>query len=242
MQLTGYDTLVDGTYAPGGGGFCLTNSSVDMEYTTFQNCSGTVGGALLLHGSTEAQFYALQVSHCSVNRTFEGEAAGMYLDAQVRLHVTEGLFESNEATRGGALVMMDSASATFEHTVFRANSATKGGGIYLDSAAALHVAEESYFEQNSAILEGGAIYAKGSASLTLDRSYFDLNNGSSGGAIALRENAWLEGHQACFRVSDVPLVIKMMPQCKRLTGTDVFLSLSLSFRRIIQRLVGAPSP
>jgi predicted outer membrane repeat protein len=93
------------------------------------------------------------------------------------------LFESNEASFGGAVAATGGSSVNCARCELAANKATVGGAVYAVNSAATF--SSCSFKYNGAVTDaqaGGAVYSNGAA-LTLDRSLVLGNTASAGGGV-----------------------------------------------------------
>lgn len=105
------------------------------------------------------------------------------------VNVSGASFESNNASRGGALYMSSGTTVLFDRaTTFAENTASEdGGALYLSSGSSAIWNGASYFDWNSAAGSGGAIYLSEGSSVYWNAESRFVNNTAqtNGGALFL---------------------------------------------------------
>lgn len=203
LSMRGQHVQVLHSHASGGGGFLLQNTSVEMENLSFSHCSAYLGGAMVLQGSSQATLHALNISYCVADSLSGGEGAGIYMDSVSQLQVTQGCFQNNRATRGAALLLLESAFVSLEDTELRDNNATRGGAIFLRSQVQLWISGNSVLRGNQATQDGGALVGEGQAQIVVEDGLFYDNQATSsqgyGGALSLRQQVSFTANHTIFQ-------------------------------------------
>jgi MYXO-CTERM domain-containing protein len=167
--------VVSDNVAPTGAGGRITNSSPTLEHVTFSgNVSTTNGGGLFVDAIDD--------------------------DADVTL--LSCLFDGNEATVGGGL-LVSAGSVAVWGSRFSGNSAGNlGGAVYLSDAAPSTFSLTT-FDGNSSGSDGGAVRVQGEGPHAFESCVFADNTGTNGAAVhigfggdASLQHCTLVGHAA----------------------------------------------
>ncbi|HUT78310.1 MAG TPA: hypothetical protein VM285_11515, partial [Polyangia bacterium] len=90
-----------------------------------------------------------------------------------------GLFQGNQAVRGGAVYVRDSSQATFRRCVLAGNTAAdRGGAVYQETACQTNL--ESCLLAGNHSINGGALQARGGGRARLAHGTVYANEGSTG--------------------------------------------------------------
>ena len=92
------------------------------------------------------------------------------------LELSHGVLQGNCATRGAALLLLESASAITRDTRWEGNQANRGEAVFPTSQAHLSIMGHSVLVHNVAHQEGGAIYMELEGFLVLENSTFEFNS------------------------------------------------------------------
>lgn len=175
------------------------NGQVDVRIknTLFlQNSSDSNGAAINCSGSN----HSIDMTEGSgfANSTKSGLGGAMYLSGGCDLSMTDGVFQNNNATFGGAIFIINSNMA-LKNVLFNSNAASSEGGAILAFNAIID-AEATRFTNNQAENYGGAISIEPGAVFNLKEpsqgcgnsdkcNLFDGNKAQNGGAISLRSSS-----------------------------------------------------
>ncbi|EFA76850.1 hypothetical protein PPL_09602 [Heterostelium album PN500] len=180
--------------------------SVSFKSCTFQNNRGNKGGMLFI----SSVFSTSNITDCQfINNTGTLESGAVYIRQSFGINILNTTFQSNTASQGGALYVLNS-NIVVNNCQFTNNNATNNGGaIYVSGSnvAANLGWRMNTFSKNTAVL-GGAIYdtvstiryynlnltgniasGKGGATYFLDsssgifKSVFANNSAAQGGAV-----------------------------------------------------------
>lgn len=177
--VSGTDVAFDHNIATfQGGAIFVSHTYGDLISVTYTNNSAPSGGAIYVEGYT---------TDSVVDSYFGGNSAdfggAIYLAGGGSPHplISNVTFESNSATKGGAIY--NARSAEIIANEFIGNTATVGGGaIY--NASGDPVVSSCLFRANTSALNGGAVYNFDSAAI-FSNATFSNNTalGGSGGAL-----------------------------------------------------------
>ncbi len=165
-ELDLQDVVFNGNTASGNGGHIWMGPDSKLVFSgqdTFflGGTAGSNGGAIFAQGpSTELSMQATGLARSArfeANRAF-GNGGAIAIDGDVDVFVDAVFFESNRATRGGAMYLKGNAT---------------GGRLTMT---------RSGFTENEADGEGGAIWAF-DADVSIDDTAFDTNNAATAGAV-----------------------------------------------------------
>ncbi|MBN1316693.1 MAG: hypothetical protein JXA42_14540 [Anaerolineales bacterium] len=174
------DVALCGNYSNmDGGAICLTNSTLDVNggWTLSSNTAKRHGGAVVVGGSSTANFWAMGYSQVYSNTAQGGNGGAIYSNTtnQLKLYAVNGhqlVFHGNEAgANGGALCADGGAYVDIYGDVnFYRNwtNTGKGGAIYLGKGSTAWL--DDHLDKRPALWDnqakngnGGAIYAIDSA-------------------------------------------------------------------------------
>ena len=189
----------------------ITNSTIS-NHAAFANSGSVEGGGIFLGSGTSALriYNSTLTGNYALTGTFDasggaidafgdvylydtdfiangtgGGGGAIYVHSGNTLTISGGVFESNFATRGGAIQAQYGSTVDIENTNFTGNNTFggDGGAIYTDSGNIS--VSNSTFTNNTAISDGGAISMEEGGDLSVVNSGFYNNTAdSSGGAIS----------------------------------------------------------
>lgn len=149
------------------------------------------GAAIQLGANSTLRLIDSEITQCVAD--FSGGA--IHALAGSTLHIEDSFLAQNQAGNGGAIAA--NGSVTLIDSVIAGNLAAQdqGGGVQIWFGQ-LH-AQGTRFSVNSAI-NGGALLLRGTVASITDSSFDENTASERGGAIALYENAAMQGSQLRF--------------------------------------------
>ena len=177
--LRGYRTNISSTSAEVGGALIVTNSTVNISNSNFENNSAKVGGAIFI----ELGSY-LSICNCTF---VSNSATGCYSSPY---NYSYYYYYIDGSCLGGALFVDNGCSVIAHNSTFIDNSAGYSGGaiaLFQDSEVFLG-GSQNVFSGNRGGTLGGAISAFDRSRITIDSSCYSNNTGRYGGVI------YMDGH------------------------------------------------
>lgn len=175
-KLTAVDCRFADYHAKDGGGaiFVDVDGAVALTNCSFEGGSSMEGGAISGKGA------AVELVDCAftgnlTERTFRapGRGGALFLE-EGSLAVRGGSFRANVADQGGAIYVFQTTSASFDGTLFAADTASGGGGALMAIDVPTSIANSVFHANVAGKTSGGAILF-GKATLTVTGSTFHAN-------------------------------------------------------------------
>lgn len=199
-NLTFDGCTVSGNTGKKGGGFLYNQNSgiVIIKNSTIENNSATsstgLGGAIYASGSGTIDLYNTSLSGNGTDTQAQNGGI-IWMGGTIELSIHSGSTVSNNkaSSRGGAVLVAETASFKADTVVFTGNNAANGGAVHVNGGTASFNACE--FSGNSAT-NGAALRAAGTTSAQANiiaiGSLFDSNKptGSSNGGGCINANTY----------------------------------------------------
>ena len=157
-----------------GGALIVTNSTVNINNSNFENNSAKVGGAIFAEEGSN-----LSICNCTfVSNSATGRYSSTY-NSYYYYYYNDG------SCHGGALFIDNGCSVTAHNSTFIDNSAGYSGGAIalFQVSEALLGSGQNVFSGNRGGIFGGAISAIDGSRITIDSSCYSNNTGRYGGVI-----------------------------------------------------------
>lgn len=175
-KLTATDCRFADYHAKDGGGaiFVDVDGAATLTNCTFDGGSSMEGGAISGKGAS------IELADCTftgnlTERTFRapGRGGALFLE-EGSLAVRGGAFRANVADQGGAVYLFQTTAASFDGTLFAADTASGGGGALMAIDVPTTIANSVFHANVAGKTSGGAILF-GKATLTVTGSTFHAN-------------------------------------------------------------------
>ena len=159
-------------------GSLLKDTPLFMSNSVFDEnqSAGMHGGALFLGGSSGS-------SPVSISRT--------------------NFIRNMAKFSGGAIIVTDAMTVSFQNCLFQQNSASHGGVGRFSDFSSVQFSDQCQFNDNTATLEGGVFHCRDESLITVDNAAFDSNSvyEGPGGAVSLSGSSSFVGTQLVARDS-----------------------------------------
>ena len=126
-----------------------------------------------------------------------GLVGGALLVTSSTVNISSSYFESNTASRGGAIFSQLESNLTISNCTFINNLATLGGALFIDSGCTI-TAHNSIFMNNTGLLNGGAITLTNGIFLDSIHNIFNSNRGRVGGALFAHNRCRITINNSCY--------------------------------------------
>ena len=217
-NLTFDGCTISGNTGSKGGGFLYNQNSgtVIIKNSTLANNAATastgLGGAIYASGAGTIELFNTSMSGNGTDAQAQ-HGGVIWMGGTIELAMHDGCTVSNNkvSSRGGAVLVAETAKFSANSVLFSGNNAANGGVIHVNGGTASVLSCE--FSGNSAT-NGGAIRADGGV-LAVDGCEFSQNSasGGEGGAINIKAGP-----------SDVTIKNSSISDCSAKTGAGVCIS------------------
>ena len=176
-----------------GGAIIVTNSTIDISQTKFEDNEADFGGAIFAEGHSNISMSGNLFINNSAN--LDGGALLSY-GSTITIETSE--FHCNSAIFGG-VVYSSNSTITISASEFHNNSATWGGGVLEPFAGSTITIEASGFHNNSATI-GGVLRSCNGVDLTITSNdlIFGGPQGSTGSTITIEASEFHENTATSF--------------------------------------------
>ena len=178
----------DATVGSGGAIYASDSATLTLSSSTFTANSATTGGAVSVSASsatvTNSTFTGNTTTGNNSDNDVLGAGGAIVLLNGATAEVSSSAFTSNEGLRGGSIAAMLS-DATINDCDFNQNSAGRAAGVFVRGTSGTDKAEvsivNSRFIENTATANGGAVLIDKFADVTIsDNTIFQANASGSG--------------------------------------------------------------
>ena len=149
------------TYGGGGGGVCLTSSSMTIEDCIITECSGPEGAGMLVRNSTGVKIIdCVFINNTASHASMTSKAAGVSIFLSSGIEFKGCRFISNRIEgvgHNGGAIYMYRYDASFSNCLFEGNHAVNSGGVAFVEEAALQF-DHCTFYGNSCGGNGGCFW------------------------------------------------------------------------------------
>ncbi len=181
-----------------GGAIRIESSTVNLtECHLKRNVARNSGGGV--HAEHSRLFFKFSSAMQNQVQSAQSGVGGALSIFDTMMVVEHSVFETNIATRGGAIINTYSevpASSHIQNSTFTRNLAFAGGAIFCDSTQII----DSQFSGNHGS-EGGALNINSNTEVNISGSRFEANSAQTGGAVYARLNVSLVLSFCSFRAN-----------------------------------------
>ena len=131
-------------------------------------CTATRGGGIAMVEGGQAHLSAIVMSRCSTQLGHTASCGGgMFVDTTATASIEYSVVDSCNSLCGGGVCVY--GNATVRHVVVESNDATRGGGILVQDGGRLAVVNGTW-SRNKAAVEGGGLFARRRAVVNVAQS------------------------------------------------------------------------